>query len=112
MKRIELYTYEDATKDMEEGICEEDAIIKKWESIVDALIEIENVALQITPYCEKYFDCEGCPITLFDYDCSHPMSIYNIFCTELKKLRIITESMLTTLYLVKRKIEKDREPFV
>ncbi|MET1124210.1 MAG: hypothetical protein ABWW66_02960 [Archaeoglobaceae archaeon] len=114
MKKIELYTYEDAVRDVEEGVGEEEAALRKWESIVHALRELESVALQITPYCERHmdFDCEGCPLTYFDYDCAHPMSTYSIFCTELKKLRMIAENMLELLQLVKRKEEKDREPFV
>ncbi|MDI9645185.1 MAG: hypothetical protein QFX40_00650 [Archaeoglobales archaeon] len=114
MRKIELYSYEDAAMDVEGGMGEEEVIIKKWESIVNALREIENVAFQITPYCEKHidFDCESCPLTIFDFDCGHPLSTYAIFCSELRKLRMIGESMLTLLHLVKRKEEKDREPFV
>ena len=114
MKRIELYTYEDAAKEVEEGITESEAAVKKWESIVHALQELEQVVLQITPFCEKHmrFGCNGCPIAKFDFPCNEPFSTYAIFYSELKKLRMIAESMLTLLIAVKRAEERDNKPFV
>ncbi len=114
MRRIELYTYEDAARDVEEGSSESETVVKKWKSIVNALREIEGVAFQITPYCEKHmeFGCEGCPLTEFDFECSNPISTYSIFCVELRKLIMIAERMLSLLLAVQQKEEDDRASFV
>jgi len=114
MKRIELYTYEDAAKEVEEGITESEAAVKKWESIVHALRELEQVVLQITPFCERHmqFDCNGCPIIRFDLPCNDPFSTYAIFYTELKKLRMIAENMLTLLIAVQKSEEQNSSHFV
>ncbi len=114
MKKLELYTYEDAVKDMEEGPTEAEVTAKKWESIIYALREIEEVALQLTPLCEKYidFDCEGCPLTNFDLPCSEALSTYSLFCGDLKKLRMVAENMLSMILAAGRYEERRNSFFV
>jgi len=114
MKKVELYTYEDAVKDLEEGLTETEAAIKKWESILLALKEIEDVAMQLTPLCEKYidFDCKGCPLTNFDLPCCEAISTYALFCGDLKKLRMIAENMLSMLIAAGRYEEQRNRFFV
>jgi len=114
MKEVELYTCEDASKDVEEGMMESEAAVKKWESIVMALREIEEVALQITPFCEKHmdFDCNGCPMLRFDLPCTEAISTYSIFCADLKKLRMVAENMLSMVIAVQRSEEQSNSFFV
>ncbi len=114
MRKIELYTSEDANKDLSEGLSESEAAIKKWESIVFALEEIERVALQGTPLCEKYahFDCSGCPLVKYDFPCNDSFSTFALFYTELKKLRMIAENMLMLLYAAQRSEEHRKSFFV
>ncbi len=114
MRKVELYTYEDAAKDVEEGVSESEAAIRKWESIVMALSEVEQVVLQITPFCEKHiqFECRGCPIVKFDFPCNDPFSTYAIFYSDLKKLRLLAENMLTMLLAVQKSEERDSSNFV
>ena len=114
MKKVELYTYEDASRDIEEGITESEAAVKKWESIVYALREIEEVALQVTPLCDKYleFDCHGCPLLRFDLPCTEALSTYSIFCADLKKLRMIAENMLSMMIATQRSVERNSSFFV
>lgn len=114
MKKVELYTYEDARKDVEEGLTEIEAAVKKWESIVNVLRELEEVTLQITPLCEKYldFNCEGCSLLRFDLPCTESTSTYTIFSTDLKKLRMVAENMLSILIAVQRSEERNKSFFV
>ncbi|WP_202320289.1 hypothetical protein [Archaeoglobus neptunius] len=114
MKKVELYTYEDANRDVEEGLTEGEAAVKKWEYIVLALREIEEVALQMTPLCERYidFDCDGCPLVKFDLPCTEAMSTYSIFCTDLKKLRMVAENMLSMIIAAQKSEERRNSFFV
>ncbi len=114
MRKVELYTYEDASREVEEGVTESEAAVKKWESIVYALREIEEVALQVTPLCEKYleFDCHGCPLLRFDLPCTEALSTYSIFCADLKKLRMLAENMLSMMIATQRSEERNSSFFV
>ena len=114
MKKVELYTYEDARKDVEEGMTDSEAVVRKWESIIQALREIEEVTLQMTPFCEKHidFECQGCPLLSYDFPCSDSFSTYAIFYQELRKLRMIAENLLATLVAVRRNEEHKNSFFV
>lgn len=114
MRKVELYTYEDASKDVKEGLMEIEVAVKKWESIVNVLRELEEVTLQITPLCEKYlkFNCDGCPLLRFDQPCTEPTSTYTIFSTDLKKLRMVAENMLSMLIAAQRREERNRSFFI
>ena len=114
MRKVELYTYEDASRDVEEGLTESEAAVKKWESIVMALREIEEGALQVTPFCEKYlgFDCNGCPMLKFGVPCTEATSTYSIFCADLKRLRMVAENMLSMIIAVQRSEEHSNSFFV
>jgi hypothetical protein len=114
MKQVELYTYEDAKRELEEGLSEAEAVVKKWESIVNALRELEGTVTQLTPFCERYieFDCNGCPLLKYDLPCDHPGSTYVVFYQELKKLRMIGESYLMTLLAVQKSEDFSKSFFV
>ncbi len=114
MKKVELYTYEDAIRDVEEGLSESEVVVKKWESIIQALREIEEVTLQMTPFCQRHidFDCQGCPLLEYDFPCGDSFSTYAIFYQELRKLRMIGENLLATLLAVHRSEERKNSFFV
>jgi len=62
MREIRLYTFEDAKKNLDEGMSDSEVALRKWESILNALKAIEEVSIQITSFCVKHqkFGCKGC----------------------------------------------------
>jgi hypothetical protein len=114
MKKIEIYTLEDAMKEMEEGKTEAEVAIKKWQSIVEALKIIEEVSIQITSFCLNYqkINCKDCPITRYDYPCGHPYANFTIFYQDLRKLRSMAESLYAILMAIDRKDKESRSKYV
>ncbi|MCD6493703.1 MAG: hypothetical protein J7K36_07915 [Archaeoglobaceae archaeon] len=114
MKKIEIYTFEDAKKEMEEGKTESEVAVKKWESIVQALRAVEEVSIQITSFCLNYqkFNCKGCPITKYDYPCGHPYASFTIFYHELKKLRALAESLYAILIAIDREDKESKSKYI
>ncbi len=114
MKEIELYTFEDAERDLEEGASESEVALKKWESILNALRAIEEVAIQITSFCVKHqkFECKGCPVTNYDYPCGHPYATFTLFYQELRKTIALAERIYAILTAVDREDKERRKDFV
>ena len=59
MKEIKLYTFEDAKKSLDEGKSDSEVALKKWESILEALKSIEDVAIQITSLSTRSSDARA-----------------------------------------------------
>jgi hypothetical protein len=114
MKRVDLYTFEEVKKDLETGGSDTEVAIKKWKSIVEALKAVEEVSVQITSFCLKYqeFGCQGCPITKYDYPCGHPYAIFTTFFQELRKLRVMAESLYATLIAVDKEDKESKRHYV
>ena len=114
MRKIEIYTIEDAKKEMEEGKTETEVAVKKWESIVQALRTVEEVGIQITSFCLKYqrFGCKGCPITKYDYPCGHPYANFTIFYQDLKKLRILAENLYAILIAIDKEDRESKSKYI
>ncbi len=114
MKKIEIYTFEDAKRELEEGSTEAEVAVKKWESIVEALKVIEEVSVQITSFCLKYqeFGCKGCPITKYDYPCGHPYATFTIFYQDLRRLRTLAESLYAVLLAIDREDKESKKKFL
>ncbi len=114
MKEIKLYTFEDAKKSLDEGKSDSEVALKKWESILEALKSIEDVAIQITSFCIKYqkFGCKGCPILKYDYPCGHPYATFTIFYQELKKVRIIGERLYAILMAIDKEDKESRSHYI
>ncbi len=114
MKRIELYTFEDLKKDLDEGMSDTEVALKKWKAILDALKAIEDVSIQITSFCLKHQEmgCKNCPILKYDYPCGHPYATFTIFYQELRKLRIIGEKLYAVLLAIDREDKESRSKYV
>jgi hypothetical protein len=50
--------------------------------------------------------CKNCPILKFDYPCGHPYATFTMFYQELKKLKVLGESIYAILVAID---EEDRE---
>ncbi|RLI85585.1 MAG: hypothetical protein DRO98_06700 [Archaeoglobales archaeon] len=114
MKRVEFYTLDDLKEELEKGASDTEVAVKKWGSIVEALKVIEEVSVQLTSYCLKYqeFGCRGCPITKYDYPCGHPYAIFTMFYQELRKLRIMAESLYAILLTIDREDKESKRHYV
>ncbi len=114
MKKLELYTAEDAKRDVERGATDTEVAIKKWESILNALRAVEEVSIQITSFCLRYqkFGCDGCPITRYDYPCGHPYATFTIFYQELRKLRALAEHLYAVLMAIDAEEKDSKRPYV
>ncbi len=114
MKEIKLYTFEDAEKDLNEGLSDSEVALKKWESILNGLKAIEEVAIQITSFCVKHqqFECKGCPIVNYDYPCGHPYATFTLFYQELRKVITLAEKLYAILTAVDRDDKESRKKFV
>lgn len=113
MKEIKLYTVEDLKEDLEKGFSDSEVALKKWESILNALIAIEQVSIQVTSFCLKYQEnnCEDCPILNYDYPCGHPYATFTLFYQELRKLKALVERIYSILKAIEEE-EKERGKFV
>jgi hypothetical protein len=105
VKRVEVYTVDDLKRDLKAGARDTEVALKKWESILNLLKTVEEVAVQATSFCFKYqqYGCSGCPIVKYDYPCGHPYAAFTIFYQELRKLRMIGER----LYMILASIDKE-----
>jgi len=114
MREIKLYTFEDAEKDMDEGLSDSEVALKKWESILKALKAIEEVSIQITSFCVKHqqFGCKGCPITNYDYPCGHPYATFTLYYQELRKVIILAERLYAILTAIDRDDKESRKKFI
>ncbi len=114
MKRVEFYTIDDLREELERGASETEVAVKKWDSIVEALKVVEEVSVQMTSYCLKYhkFGCRGCPITKYDYPCGHPYATFTMFYQELRKLRIMAESLYAILLAIDREDKESKSHYV
>ncbi len=114
MRKVEIYTIEDARRDLDRGDSDSEVALRKWESILDALRAVEEVAVQMTSFCLKYMDrgCQGCPILNYDYPCGHPYASFTLFYQELRKLRMISENLYAILMAVYRDDMDARKNFV
>ncbi len=112
MKRIELYTVEDAEKDLEKGRMDSEIAVKKWERILKALEAIEEVTLQDTSFCMRYRSCEGCPLLKYDFPCGHPYSTYSLFYQELRKLKVLALKLYGVLKEIHKREIDDRRHYV
>ncbi len=114
MRKIELYTFEDLKKDLEEGLSDTEVALKKWKSILDALTAIEEVSIQVTSFCLKHQEvgCKNCPILKYDYPCGHPYATFTMFYQELRKLKIIAERLYAILMTIDKEDKESRSRYV
>jgi len=113
VKEIKLYTVEDLKKDLDKGFSDSETALKKWESILEALIAVEQVSIQVTSFCLKYQEnnCEGCPILNYDYPCGHPYATFTLFYQELRKIKSLAERIYSILKMIEEN-ERERRKFV
>lgn len=113
MRELKLYTVEDLKKDLEGGLSDGEAALKKWESILNALSAIEQVSIQITSFCLKYLEnnCDGCPILNYDYPCGHPYGTFTTFYQELRKVKALAEKIYAILRAISDE-ERERGKYV
>lgn len=95
MIKIELYSEEDAKKDLEKGLPDFEVAMRKWNSILNALKAIESVTIQRVSFCFKYqqIGCHTCPLVKQEPPCGHPYAFFTIFYQELKRLIAMAEKM-------------------
>lgn len=95
MIKIELYSEEDAKKDLEKGLPDFEIAMRKWDSILNALKAIESVTIQRVSFCFKHqqMGCYTCPLIKYESPCGHPYSFFTIFYQELKRLTAMAKRM-------------------